>query len=268
MYLTCFSHIQLFLFLEFFIMVIKQFALISVLITSIICYKVREDKTKCPTVKSLRNFDINGLLGSWYVVQYYATSEEEVIYRCMRAVFSMPNDGMEIEMNITYSFIDDPNNEMLVGNITWSIPEPSQPAHWVHAEDPYEGIYNTYILDFNNNDWSLLLHCAEKPKSPRYLTSLIMSKQPRLADNVINFLRDKLPKYDITLDYMFPMYQNKCEEVKLPNYGDSDYTVKYLSSSSSSSSLLPKVSKHKRHKRPLKRRNRGSRSKNDSNMSL
>lgn len=57
-----------------------------------------------------------------------------------------------------------------------------------------EGVYNTYILDYDSHDWSLLLHCAEKPKSPRYLTSLIMSKSPSLADNVINFLRDKLPK--------------------------------------------------------------------------
>lgn len=75
------------------------------------------------------------MLGFWYVVQYYATSEEELIYKCMRAVFSMPTEGMEVEMNVTYSFIDDPDNDLLCGNITWRIPDPSQPAHWLHEED-------------------------------------------------------------------------------------------------------------------------------------
>lgn len=39
-------------------------------------------------------------------------------------------------MNFTYSFTDDPINEQLVGNITWKIPSPELPAHWVHAEYP------------------------------------------------------------------------------------------------------------------------------------
>lgn len=75
------------------------------------------------------------MLGLWYVVQYYATSEEEVTYKCMRAILSMPTEGMEVEMNVTYSFLDDPDNDILSGNITWRIPDPSQPAHWIHEED-------------------------------------------------------------------------------------------------------------------------------------
>lgn len=70
----------------------------------------------------------------------------------MRAIFTMPTDGLEIEMNITYSFIDDPNNEMLVGNITWTIPDLMQPAHWIHAEDPCK-CYHFFFFLVNN--WNI-----------------------------------------------------------------------------------------------------------------
>ncbi|CAB0019202.1 unnamed protein product [Nesidiocoris tenuis] len=148
------------------------------------------------------------IVGSWYVIQYYATSEEDIIYRCMRASFSHGTESTEnssdgsdwktpqhlIDLNVTYSFVDDPDNEQLTGNITYSIPDPSKPSHWIHSEPPFLETYNTYILDSDNNEWALLLNCAEKPKSPRYLTSLMMSRNPTLAPAVISFLRDKLPK--------------------------------------------------------------------------
>ncbi|XP_033214326.1 apolipoprotein D [Belonocnema kinseyi] len=169
-----------------------------------------EDNTKCPTVRAARNFDVSEFLGIWYVVQYYASSEEALDYRCMRAELSVSSDNAEITMNFTYSFVDDPINEQLIGNITWTIPSPDMPAHWVHAEAPYEGVYNTYVLDSDYKSWALLMHCAEKSKSPRYLSSLVMSREASLADNVISYLREKLPRYDVDLEYMFPMEQNNC----------------------------------------------------------
>ncbi|XP_076299802.1 lipocalin/cytosolic fatty acid-binding protein Karl isoform X2 [Lasioglossum baleicum] len=134
----------------------------------------REDKTKCPKVKAIRNFDISEFLGS--------------------------------------CFTDDPINEQLVGNITWKVPSPDLPAHWVHAEYPYEGVYNTYVLDSDYKSWALLMHCAEQSKTPRYLSSLIMSRQSSLETNVISYLREKLPRYDIDLEYMFPMDQQLCNK--------------------------------------------------------
>nr|CAD7454015.1 unnamed protein product [Timema tahoe] len=268
--------------------------------------KRREDKKKCPHVKGVKNFDLNEILGKWYVVQYYASSEEALSYRCMREVFTMAADRPEVSMNFTYIFTDDPEGEKLVGNITWRIPNGNRPAHWVHAEDsceyitwtgqafiypltplqllPHsnvsaknlernppssqccqielvssgwlsdlggkngvsgtqhktgwkgidllqfrvrrlldigggllfrgppcnEGVYNTYVLDWEPKSWALLLHCAEKSGSPRYLSSFIMSRRPDVAPNVVSYLREKLPRYDIDLDYMFPMSQENC----------------------------------------------------------
>jgi len=39
-------------------------------------------------------------------------------------------------MDFTYSYADDPDNEMLTGNITWNIPSFELPGHWVHMETP------------------------------------------------------------------------------------------------------------------------------------
>lgn len=78
------------------------------------------------------------IMGSWYVVMYYASSEEELTYKCMRAVFSMSPTNMEVMMNFTYSFTYDPDHEQLLGNITWVVPNAQQPAHWVHTEDSCE----------------------------------------------------------------------------------------------------------------------------------
>lgn len=73
-----------------------------------------------------------------------------------------------------------------------------------------EGVYNTYVLDSDYISWALLLHCAEKSKVPRYLSSFIMSRESTLGVNVVSYLRDKLPKYDIDLSYMFDMQQEDC----------------------------------------------------------
>lgn len=73
-----------------------------------------------------------------------------------------------------------------------------------------EGVYNTYVLNSDYKSWALLLHCAEKSKSPRYLSSFIMSRTSNLPPNVISYLREKLPRYDIDLAFMFPMSQENC----------------------------------------------------------
>ncbi|XP_077285318.1 lipocalin/cytosolic fatty acid-binding protein Karl [Arctopsyche grandis] len=184
--------------------------------------KYREDKTKCPMVKAMRNFELKELLGQWYVIQYYASSEEDLSYKCMRAEFTEDDSissafkhMIQITMNFTYIFINDPLNEILLGNITWQVPDHATPAHWVHAEDTYEGIYNTYVLDTDYTSWTLLMHCAEKEKEPRYLSAFIMSRNATIGNNVVSYLRDKLPKYDIDLNFMFEMSQNECEQTQL-----------------------------------------------------
>lgn len=75
-----------------------------------------------------------------------------------------------------------------------------------------EGIYNTFVLDTDYKVFGLLLHCAEKSGSTRYLSSLILSRNQTLKINVINYLREKLPRYDIDLEYMFPMSQKDCQQ--------------------------------------------------------
>lgn len=97
-----------------------------------------------------------------------------------------------------------------------------------------EGIYNTYILDTDYESWALIMHCAEKAKSTRYLSALLLSRERELGMNVINYLRwqfwmipnvyfssinsnvgflcyrEKLPQYDIDLSFMFPITQDNC----------------------------------------------------------
>ncbi|XP_063243649.1 uncharacterized protein LOC134542954 [Bacillus rossius redtenbacheri] len=172
--------------------------------------KSRENNTKCPQVKAIRNFHLEGLLGQWYVVQYYASSEEALSYRCMRAVLWVSPLRPEVSMNFTYVFADDPDADLLAGNITWRVPDPARPAHWLHEEDSYEGVYNTYVLDSDYRSWALLLHCAEKSGSPRYLSSFVMSRRPEAEPNVVSYLRDKLPRYDVDLEYVFAMRQDGC----------------------------------------------------------
>lgn len=104
---------------------------------------------------------------------------------------------------------DDPDHDELKGNITFIVPDFEQPAHWMHAEyicefydfnliaflsdflfsKSDEGVYNTYILDTDYTSWMLIMHCAEKVKSPRYLSALLLSREPTLGINVVNYLR-------------------------------------------------------------------------------
>lgn len=129
-------------------------------------------------------------------------------------------------MNFTYFYLNDPNNELMFGNLTWTIPNPNTISHWVHKEickffyamkflQLYfftsfledEGVYNTYVIDFLSEEWALLMHCAEKKTYSRYLSALLLSRKDTLGSNVKAFLREKLPVYQIDLDYMFEVKQ-------------------------------------------------------------
>lgn len=44
-----------------------------------------------------------------------------------------------------------------------------------------------------------------------------MSREPTLGFNVISYLRDKLPRYDIDLGFMFNMTQTDCNCTNLEN---------------------------------------------------
>lgn len=92
-----------------------------------------------------------------------------------------------------------------------------------------EGIYNTYVLDSDYQSFGLLLHCAEKSGSTRYLSSLILSRNQSLKINIINYLREKLPRYDIDLEYMFPVAQKNCHgssQKKFPQTGNGSLKTK------------------------------------------
>jgi hypothetical protein len=69
-------------------------------------------------------------------------------------------------------------------------------------------------VDTDYENWALLMHCAEKKKNTRYLSALIMSRIPTLGRNVKAFLREKLPQYNIDLDYMFEVKQENCDQMK------------------------------------------------------
>ncbi|XP_055615789.1 apolipoprotein D [Toxorhynchites rutilus septentrionalis] len=168
----------------------------------------RNRSERCPRVRAMRNFDLTSMMGYWYVIQYFASSETLAEYSCMQSSFGN-SDGF-VTMNFTYYFSDDPLKNFQQGNITWVIPNYSQPAHWIHAEWTYEEVYNTYVIDTDYKSWGLVMHCAEKTKTQKYLSALMLSRQPTLTQNVINFLREKLPRYDIDLQYMFPIPQENC----------------------------------------------------------
>ncbi|XP_058443265.1 apolipoprotein D [Malaya genurostris] len=168
----------------------------------------RNRNEKCPRVRAMRNFDLTAMMGYWYVIQYFASSETLPEYSCMQSSFTT-SDGF-VTMNFTYFFSDDPLRNFQQGNITWVIPNYATPAHWIHAEWTYEEVYNTYIIDTDYRSWGLIMHCAEKTKTQKYLSALMLSREPTLTQNVINFLREKLPRYDIDLNYMFTIPQTDC----------------------------------------------------------
>uniref|UniRef100_A0A2H1WKQ0 SFRICE_033760 n=1 Tax=Spodoptera frugiperda TaxID=7108 RepID=A0A2H1WKQ0_SPOFR len=177
------------------------------------------DKRKCPEVRAVPHFDLPRMLGDWYVVEYYASAEEALSYSCMKAVFTeddhVPTADGSIEftpgvtMNFTYRFADDPLGETLLGNITWRV-DLNEPAHWTHAERTYDGIYNTYVLDTEYKTWALLLHCAEQTEGARYLSAFVLSRNTTLPKNVMAYLRDKLPRYDVDVNYVFPIPHKDC----------------------------------------------------------
>lgn len=80
-----------------------------------------------------------------------------------------------------------------------------------------EGVYNTFVLDCKDT-WAVLLHCAEKPSSSRYLSSILLSRNKTVPVNVRSYVHDKLLKYGVQLEYTFPMVQDDCSPAISPLY--------------------------------------------------
>lgn len=60
----------------------------------------------CTQVKAMRNFDINEMMGFWYVVQYYASSEEAAEYSCMKCNFTMSDESALVRFQFfSFSFL-------------------------------------------------------------------------------------------------------------------------------------------------------------------
>ena len=104
------------------------------------------------------------ILGSWYVSLYYSSSEEALTYRCMKVQFGLSEGNMDMRMTLNYRleasvcefsgvlmegapslellcfaifrYVNNPNeDEVETGNMTWQIPDPMRPEHWLHSED-------------------------------------------------------------------------------------------------------------------------------------
>ncbi|KAL7029311.1 hypothetical protein ACKWTF_006183 [Chironomus riparius] len=201
-------------------------------------FRRRDFMERCPLVKPMRSLQLADMMGFWYIIQYYSSSEETAEYKCMKGNLEM-SDNKDITMKFTYFFINDPNNELMSGNITWYIPNFNDVSHWIHAEGFYEGVYNTYIIDNYRQDWALIMHCAEKKRSSRYLSALMLSRTPTLGHNVKVFLREKLPQYNIDLDYMFDVYQDDCKE----GIATMDEYYRYVLKNKDNSTDVPAVDK-------------------------
>ncbi|CAG7716857.1 unnamed protein product [Allacma fusca] len=174
----------------------------------------REQETLCPEVRQLPEFNIFSMLGSWYVIQYYSSSEEALTYHCMRVDFRLSSGNMDMKMHLTYRYADDPNDEVQDGNMTWQIPDPRRPEHWRHTEDHYKGVYNTDVVDTDYDNWLLLLHCSDTDSSKKFLSTFILGRQPQLDVMTTNYLRDKAGQFQVDLEYLFPVNQTRCVENK------------------------------------------------------
>lgn len=47
-------------------------------------------------VRARRNFDLDGMMGRWYVIQYYASTEELPEYACMRSHFTFSTEDQHV----------------------------------------------------------------------------------------------------------------------------------------------------------------------------
>lgn len=167
-------------------------------------------------------------MGNWYITNYYSSHEDIDSFNCMKVTFSFVN-GTNVNMNLTYSYASDPYHKLLLGNITWSVPDLLTSSHWIHTEENYDGFYDTYVIDIEYDSWLLLLHCAEKENKPRYLFGFIMSRSSAINITIVSYLKEKLGKYNIDLENVYDINQNVsiCQHLTLNEHiMKFDYTVR------------------------------------------
>lgn len=54
-------------------------------------------------VRAIRNFDLESMMGFWYVVQYYASTEELPEYACMQSDFTFSAEDQHVSAYYLYS---------------------------------------------------------------------------------------------------------------------------------------------------------------------
>uniref|UniRef100_A0A1B0GQ06 Lipocalin/cytosolic fatty-acid binding domain-containing protein n=1 Tax=Phlebotomus papatasi TaxID=29031 RepID=A0A1B0GQ06_PHLPP len=77
-----------------------SFPLFFILILLTICpsdgiYRIRR-RERCPKVKAMRNFELSEMMGYWYVIQYFASTEEAPEYSCMRSIFDFSYEDLTV----------------------------------------------------------------------------------------------------------------------------------------------------------------------------
>lgn len=81
----------------------------------------------------MRNYNLNGISGDWFVIQYYASSLELPEYSCMRSNFQI--DFEHVSMNFNFTYADDPFHEKISGDLSWFVPNLDVASHWTHMEE-------------------------------------------------------------------------------------------------------------------------------------
>jgi len=98
-----------------------------------------------------------------------------------------------------------------------------------------KGVYNTDVIDTDYTNWLIILHCADSESEKKFLSTFVLSRNPRLDKLTTAYLREKIGQYDVHLEYLFPVNQTSCfgeEEVyeEENNELSSDSVVKPFSS--------------------------------------
>jgi len=69
-----------------------------------ICILLSKMYTCILQVGAIKNFDLERMMGCWYVVQYYASTEELPEYACMRSHFSFSKEDQHVGVTWEYLY--------------------------------------------------------------------------------------------------------------------------------------------------------------------
>jgi len=161
----------------------------------------------CPKIPAVTNFKTDQFLGTWYVIEIFGRQT-----KCMSLTFNkVTNTSLSVTEAMEFYLLGNINVDYAHSNTgTLNIEDPSNPAKMrVKWPDNILGSATFSVVDTDYEGYALIVECQKLWLVSR-TNAAILSREPKLAPELITKLKGKVDTLDLDSNDFSTMRHDNC----------------------------------------------------------